>query len=103
MLISLSTFSFYYLRTPWVLLAIVFVAFSTSYFGPLWCHIVLKSKRYKGKYEERLYSFTKSQKMTLQGVYSIESTSSQAFTCGFGRSKSVFTIQMYSRVIRMTR
>ena len=89
-LISLSTFSFYYLRTPWVLLAIVVVAFTTSYFGPLWCLIVLKSKRYTGKYEERLYSFTKSQKMKLQGVYSIESISSQAFTCGFGMSKSVF-------------
>jgi len=90
MLISLSTFSFYYLRTPWVLLIIVVVAFITSYFGPLWCHIVLRSKSYKGKYEEKLYSFTRSQKMTLQGMYLIESKSSQAYTCGFGRSKSVF-------------
>jgi STE24 endopeptidase len=88
--ISLSTFSFYYLRTPWVLFAIVIVAFTTSYFGPLWCHIVLKSKRYKGKYAEKLNSFARNQEIKLQGIYSIESTSSQAFTCGFGRSKSVF-------------
>ncbi len=90
MLISLGTFFFYYFRTPWALLIIIGMTFTISYFGPLWCRIILKSKPYKGKYEEKLYSFTKNQKMTLQGIYSIESKSSQAFTCGFARSKSVF-------------
>jgi len=90
MLISLSTLSFYYLRTPWVLVIIIVVAFIFSYFGPLWYHLFLKSKSYKGKYEERLYFFTTSQKIKLQGIYTIESKSSQAFTCGFARSKSVF-------------
>ena len=89
-LISLSTFFFYYFRTPWVLLIIIVAVCTISYFGPLWCRIFLKSKPYKGKYEERLYSFTKNQEIDLQGIYSIDSTSSQAFTCGFARSKSVF-------------
>ena len=88
--ISLSTYSFYYFRSPWVLLIIIGMTFTIAYLGPIWCRIFLKSKLYKGKYEKKLYSFTRNQEIKLQGIYSIDSTSSQAFTCGFARSKSVY-------------
>ncbi len=60
-----------------------------TYFIPQIIRILFRGKKYEGKHLNELWSFTNSLGIRLKDFFSIKSTGSNAYACGFGGNKIV--------------
>ena len=81
-LVSLFSFIYLHFQTNVVFLAIIILAFFTSYLMSVWFRLLLKTKPYHGQYREQLLGFAKKHGFQLENIYVRDSKHSNA--CAFG-------------------